>query len=162
MYLNFVAILLSIYKLPWYSEGLALRKNFSVGYPRTPNFSASLVSSVASTLANLISLPSSFKAWAALAYSGARCLQCPHHGASGIKYNHEDLYTLRGIYDINMYIMIPYMGNIISHNNSLHGEMSSGNSSFHTKLAKLFYHVSEYVCCYRNQREFGLYSTEDT
>ena len=53
-----------------------------VGYPRTANRSPSSVSSVASILARRISEFSSFKALAALTYSGARALQCPHHGAS--------------------------------------------------------------------------------
>lgn len=35
------------------------------------------------TLASLISEPSAFSFPAALAYSGARALQWPHHGASG-------------------------------------------------------------------------------
>jgi len=67
---------------PLYSDGLPLRKNFSVGYPRTSYFSPRAVSSVASTLARRIGDDSSFSALAAFAYSGARALQCVHHGAS--------------------------------------------------------------------------------
>ena len=67
---------------PLYSDGLPLRKNFSVGYPLTSNFSLRDVSSVASTLARRIGDDSSFNALAAFAYSGAKALQCPHQGAS--------------------------------------------------------------------------------
>lgn len=88
--------------LPLYSVGLPFLKNFKVGYPFTPNFSPRLVSTVASTcdttmfmevyendwkrreftLANLTGLFSAANCWAALAYSGAKCLQWPHQGAS--------------------------------------------------------------------------------
>ena len=49
-----------------------------VGKPFTPNSSAKalLGSSVASTLARVI--PSAFKGFEALAYSGSNRLQCPH------------------------------------------------------------------------------------
>ncbi|CAG0880721.1 unnamed protein product, partial [Darwinula stevensoni] len=57
-------------------------ENLSVGYPLTPYSSASFDSWVASTLASLISDDISTSFSAALAYSGARALQCPHHGAS--------------------------------------------------------------------------------
>merc|ERR1712131_524310 len=66
---------------PPYSIGFPFLKNFKVGYPLTSNFSASLPSSVASTLASLIGESFSARIPAALAYSGARALQCPHHGA---------------------------------------------------------------------------------
>lgn len=58
-------------------------KNLMVGYPRTPYSWASSVSSVASTLPSRMFEPSAFSMPAALAYSGARALQWPHHGASG-------------------------------------------------------------------------------
>jgi len=59
-------------------------KNFKVGYPPTSNLFAKSGSSVASTLANLISLGGSRDpiCWAAISYSGSRALQWPHHGAS--------------------------------------------------------------------------------
>lgn len=60
-------------------------KNFKVGNPWTPYFSANLVSMVASTLASLISDFFSFNDLAALAYSGARDWQCPHQGASKVQ-----------------------------------------------------------------------------
>ena len=63
---------------PVYSWSLPYLKNFRVGYPRTSNFSANLDSSVASTLASLIADSFSASMPAALAYSGARDLQCPH------------------------------------------------------------------------------------
>ena len=53
-----------------------------VGYPRTPYFSPSFVSTVASTFASRISESSSFSVAAAFAHSGASALQWPHHGAS--------------------------------------------------------------------------------
>lgn len=71
--------------LPEYSLGDSLSpplKNLMVGYPRTPYSWASSVSSVASTLPRRTSDPSAFSMPAALAYSGARALQWPHHGAS--------------------------------------------------------------------------------
>lgn len=55
--------------------GLPFLKNFNVGYPRTENSSASSASSVASTFANLMLDFCSSKAFAALAYSGAKALQ---------------------------------------------------------------------------------------
>lgn len=70
---------------PEYSLGDSLSpplKNLMVGYPRTPYSWASSVSSVASTLPRRTSDPSAFSMPAALAYSGARALQWPHHGAS--------------------------------------------------------------------------------
>lgn len=68
--------------LPPYSLGLPSLKNLIVGYPWTWNLSPSLLWAVASTLPSLMG-DSSFLSWpAALAYSGAKALQCPHHGAS--------------------------------------------------------------------------------
>lgn len=74
--------------IPLYSIALPSLKNLIVGYPRIPCCSAKSVSAVASTLASNISDFSSFRAVAALAYSGSRALQWPHHGASNnqIKY----------------------------------------------------------------------------
>ena len=68
--------------IPPYSMGFPSRKNLMVGYPRTSNFSATDDSTVASTLPSLISEPSSASCVAAFSYSGAKALQCPHHGAS--------------------------------------------------------------------------------
>ena len=66
-----------------YSIGVCFLKNLSVGYPRTWNFSPKSLSWVASTLPSLMEESSAARTLAALAYSGARALQCPHHGASG-------------------------------------------------------------------------------
>ena len=60
-------------------------KNLMVGNPWIWNFSASLLCTVASTFPNFISDPSSFRDFAAFAYSGSRAWQCPHHGASKIQ-----------------------------------------------------------------------------
>ena len=67
---------------PLYSVASPLTKYLSVGYPSIPNLCATPVSTVQSTLARRYLEFASFNALAALAYSGANCLQCPHHGAS--------------------------------------------------------------------------------
>ena len=56
-------------------------KNLIVGYPVTWYSSTSSLLIVPSTLASLTSTLSSLSFAAALAYSGARFLQWPHHGA---------------------------------------------------------------------------------
>ena len=57
-------------------------KNLTVGQPLTSYFSESSVSSVASTLAKIISEDWDLRAVAAFMYSGAKALQWPHQGAS--------------------------------------------------------------------------------
>merc|ERR1719468_1033327 len=74
-------IMVSAVLPPPYSMGLPFLKNLRVGYPRTSNFSANFGSSVASTLPSLTAESFSARRPAALAYSGARALQWPHHGA---------------------------------------------------------------------------------
>lgn len=72
--------------VPVYSSGCVRfpsRKNLSVGYSVTANSWVSSVSAVPSTLASLALADSAASTAAALLYSGARALQCPHHGASG-------------------------------------------------------------------------------
>ncbi len=66
---------------PLYSLTSPSLKNLSVGNPLTPNFSAKSLWIVASTFAKTTSKSDDSKAYAALAYSGAKDLQCPHHGA---------------------------------------------------------------------------------
>ncbi len=68
--------------LPLYSMGFPFLKNLMVGYPLTPYSCPKSFSSVASTFPSLISEPSSRRAPAAFAYSGASALQWPHQGAS--------------------------------------------------------------------------------
>jgi len=64
---------------PLKSMASPLTINLMVGYPLTANFSANLVSTVASTLPKTTFL--AFNYFAASAYSGVNFLQCPHHGA---------------------------------------------------------------------------------
>ena len=72
--------------MPEYSSvGLPPENSLSVGKPDTPNSSAREDSTVASTLA--IRMPSGLSIPAALAYSGARVLQCPHLQVSNIYIN---------------------------------------------------------------------------
>ena len=68
-----------------------------VGYPCTWNFVARSVWTVASTLPNFISDSCSFSLPAAEAYSGARALQWPHHGASARVERQEKSKTNRNI-----------------------------------------------------------------
>ncbi|TNN40293.1 hypothetical protein EYF80_049540 [Liparis tanakae] len=73
----------------------AQQQNLMVGYPRTPYSWASSVSSVASTFPRRTSEPSAFSVPAALANSGPRALQWPHHGASaGGSRNNNDTFRL--------------------------------------------------------------------
>jgi hypothetical protein len=60
---------------PLYSIGAPLMKYFKVGYPETPYCWAFYGCSVASNLAKTIFEPLLAKLLAALAYSGANCLQ---------------------------------------------------------------------------------------
>lgn len=72
--------------VPVYSSGFVRfpsRKNMSVGYSVTANSLVSSGSEGPSTLASLVLADSAASRAAALMYSGASALQCPHHGASG-------------------------------------------------------------------------------
>lgn len=66
---------------PSYSVAYPLWKNFKVGYPLISCSLAILGLSVASTLAKTTGDLLLFKTSAALAYSGANFLQCPHQVA---------------------------------------------------------------------------------
>lgn len=63
---------------PLYSTASPLTMNLRVGYPLTSYFYPNLECTVASTLTK-VTFPSNSAA--ALTYSGANFLQCPHHGA---------------------------------------------------------------------------------
>merc|ERR1719474_1543470 len=94
--------IVSAVRPPEYSMAFPFLKNFSVGYPLTSNFSESFVCSVESTLPNRIFEFFSAKAWAALAYSGARA--CFKDGGSRLKT--FPIFYINYIYCV-VYLLVP-------------------------------------------------------